>query len=285
MAQELSKNDQQLDQQLRVRLSDALSTWLLWSPAPVAKPHFVKKLCGITNASIQVSDGRNDWVIRFNQIAADPGIHRASEFTAMRLAADKGICPEPVYIQDDLLVTPFLLGDPPSFGQLELVGTTFAKIHQLVMRQDPNHEQFREPIRELDELELSSYLMTCFQSAGEPESLQRELQSVIEALPSERKVLCHNDMLFENLLYSSAQQRIHVLDWEYAKVSPPSFDIATFTSHYCLNDQQLARLLRGYGVSSDAAATHDLVSAASVRSFEPAASLVKTLWYLAKKTK
>ena len=284
MAQELSENDQLLDPRLRVRLSAALSTWRRWSPAPVAEPFFVAKLCGITNASIQVSDASNDWVIRFNQVVADPGIHRASEFTAMKLAADKGICPAPVYIQDDILVTPYWSGEPPDFEQLALIGATFAKIHQLDIRQDSNsaqHEQHKQP-KALDELDLSSYLMTCFRAAGRPEGLQIELQSVIETLPIEPNVLCHNDMLFENLLYSFEQQQIHVLDWEYAKVSPPSFDMAIFSSHYCLDDEQLQRLLLGYGANDKTANGTGSVDVASVRSFEAAASLIEKLWYLIK---
>jgi thiamine kinase-like enzyme len=278
MAQELSENVQQLDPRLRVRLSTALSTWQRWSPAPVAQPSFVAKLCGITNASIRVSDGSNHWVIRFNQAVADPGIHRASEFAAMRLAADKGICPAPVYIQDDILVTPYWSGEQPGFGQLKLIGETFATIHQL----DPRLYSESEQLKMLDELELSSYLMTCFRSAGEPKSLQTQLQRVIEILPSEPKVLCHNDMLFENLLYSPAEQRIHVLDWEYAKVAPPSFDIATFSSHYCLSDDHLQLLLRGYDVGGNTGASSDHVNVASVRSFEAAAALIEKLWYLVK---
>lgn len=284
MAQELSKDGKQLDQvpeldlTLRARLASALGTWQQWLPTPVAEPRYVEKLCGITNASIKVSDGFNDWVIRFNQTVADPGIHRVSEYNAMGLGSSMGICPVPAYIGDDILVTPYMAGDPPGFDQLELVGSTFAKIHLLDIASLPDQA--------LDELNLSSYLVTCFKAAGEPAPLQAELQNVIESLPNEPKVLCHNDMLFENLLYSTADELIHVLDWEYAKLSPPSFDLATFCCHYFLNDEALQRLLQGYsdGISAGAHSEsyHNPVTQQSIRAFEPAASIVEKLWFLIK---
>ncbi len=55
--------------------------------------------------------------------------------------------------------------------------------------------------------------------------------------------LCHNDLLNANFLDDGA---IRILDWEYAGMGDPLFDLANFSVHHEFNDEQDSWLLESY---------------------------------------
>ena len=62
------------------------------------------------------------------------------------------------------------------------------------------------------------------------------------------KVFSHNDLTQENIIWN---RKYVFIDWEYAGLNNPLFDIASIISSYSLNDQQIDSLWRGYGKKSD----------------------------------
>jgi thiamine kinase-like enzyme len=54
---------------------------------------------------------------------------------------------------------------------------------------------------------------------------------------------CHNDLLNANFLTNSA---LHILDWEYAGMGDLFFDLANFSDHHQLTDEQDHWLLKCY---------------------------------------
>ena len=62
------------------------------------------------------------------------------------------------------------------------------------------------------------------------------------------KVFSHNDLTQENIIWD---HEYVFIDWEYAGLNNPLFDIASIISSYSLNDQQIDSLWRGYGKKSD----------------------------------
>jgi thiamine kinase-like enzyme len=62
------------------------------------------------------------------------------------------------------------------------------------------------------------------------------------------KVFSHNDLTQENIILD---HEYVFIDWEYAGLNNPLFDIASIISSYSLNDQQIDSLCRGYGKKSE----------------------------------
>jgi thiamine kinase-like enzyme len=77
-----------------------------------------------------------------------------------------------------------------------------------------------------------------------------ERLSSLEALPQPPFVVCHSDLHLMNLLEcrlpGSAQSSLTLLDWEYAHVSEPFWDLAGWSANNDFPDRLLRALLRAY---------------------------------------
>ena len=62
------------------------------------------------------------------------------------------------------------------------------------------------------------------------------------------KVFSHNDLTQENIILD---HEYVFIDWEYAGLNNPLFDIASIISSYSLNEQQIDSLCCGYGEKSE----------------------------------
>lgn len=81
---------------------------------------------------------------------------------------------------------------------------------------------------------------------------RRELREVAAALSSgATHCLCHNDVHHLNLIYAD---RLWLVDWEYAGIGDPSFDLASICCYHGYGETERRLLLRYYlGRDSDAA--------------------------------
>jgi thiamine kinase len=76
------------------------------------------------------------------------------------------------------------------------------------------------------------------QMAGEADVLLRRLSA-----DDSRLCLCHNDLNSANILDSGS---LHLIDWEYAAIGDPCFDLATVIQHHGLTEEQAEGLLTAY---------------------------------------
>ena len=63
-----------------------------------------------------------------------------------------------------------------------------------------------------------------------------------------QKVFSHNDLHPKNLLWNN---KYYFLDWEYAGLNHPCFDIASLVRSFELNQSQTNELLQGYKANSE----------------------------------
>ena len=134
----------------------------------------------------------------------------------------------------------FILNKINSDQQLELLGRAVKEIHKTNYEKDSvnnfsnainrykdilKHKVQKDPILEIG---FEIY-----------EDLYRE---------SHPMVFSHNDLTQENIIWN---RKYVFIDWEYAGINNPLFDIASIISSYSLNDQQIVSLWRGYGQKSD----------------------------------
>jgi aminoglycoside phosphotransferase (APT) family kinase protein len=226
-----------------------LSQWQHWQVSePLAgQPEPVARLGGgRSNYAVRVSDGRRDFAVRLDGLShQELGLNRAIEQRAQRLAAEAGLAPVPCYFNPDLgvLVSDWHEPDasrPGGAEELAATGELLRAIHAL----PPVHYRLKPMDRARRYLTLSA----------EPQPLASEFLAACERLaaePTELK-LCHNDLLAANRLFSGG--KLTAVDWEYAAMGDPLFDLAAVIEGDGLAETEAATLLEAYGLAPRQAA-------------------------------
>ena len=134
----------------------------------------------------------------------------------------------------------FNLNKINSDQQLELLGRAIKEIHKTNYEKDAINN-FSNAINRYKEILKYKIQKDPILEIGFEiyEDLYRE---------SHPMVFSHNDLTQENIILD---HEYVFIDWEYAGLNNPLFDIASIISSYSLNDQQIDSLWRGYGKKSD----------------------------------
>ena len=202
---------------------------------------------GITNHNVKVT--RPDGVVVLRVAGKDTdllGIDRTVELAATRAAAEVGVGPEVVdFVEPEgWLVTRFVPGAIPRLEtlrepeQLRRVARALRAFHQgppLPGRFDALEvvEAYRDTA-----VERGAVLPAAFAAA-------HELARRIAALRAEQPPRpCHNDLLNANFIDDG--ERLVIVDWEYAGMGDPFFDLANFSTNHDLTEDDDRTLLRAY---------------------------------------
>ena len=224
-----------LSQPVRLRLEQALAQWRHWQHGPVAAPTVSAVLeGGRSNTSVKISCGQTSWVVRLDGInPTSLGISRSAEWRALNQASVHKLAPKPTYSNPQLgvLVYEFCEADPvqdPTTSEIEDIAGLLRAIHALPpvkFRLDPL-TRARRYLHLAETSELSkTFLLAC--------------ERLAQHLPT--PVLCHNDLLRANRL--RCNNKLLALDWEYAAMGDPLFDLATVIEGDELDEAQASRLL------------------------------------------
>jgi thiamine kinase-like enzyme len=200
---------------------------------------------GITNRNFKVeADGRT-FVLRIGGRDTELlGIDRSAEYAASRVAADLGLGPEVVaYVEPEgYLVTRYVDGEVGNVD-VDRVGAALRRLHDgppLPGRFD----SFRV---------VEAYLATAHEhGVAVPSAYERakELAGQIERRRSHAPLRpCHNDLLNANFIDDGV--RLWLVDWEYAGMGDPFFDLGNFAVNHELTAESEHELLSAYG-SDDA---------------------------------
>ena len=196
---------------------------------------------GITNHNFKVVAGGEAFVVR---IAGNDtellGIDRRSELDASLAAAELGIGPEVITFlePEGSLVTRFIVGE---VGRFELAEA--ARLLRRFHDARPIAGRF-DSFRVVD-----SYARLAIERGVEPPPLYgwaRELAARIEARrgPVAPRP-CHDDLLPLNFVHDG--ERVRIVDWEYAGMGDPAFDLANFAVNNGLDEDGDRALLAAYG--------------------------------------
>ena len=214
---------------------------------------------GITNANFKVRLGTHDPVEAEDVVVRIPGkgthllgIDRRAEAAANQVAALAGVAPELVGIDPVTggIVTRYIegravpmeeLANEPMLGD---VVATLGRVHRAGMV-DASFDPF-SVIRSYHDLAGR-------QGATEPFDYREaeSLLSLVESVrPFQPSVLGHNDLLNSNLLHDGS---LRILDWEYAGMADPFFDLANLSVNNELGHERDESLLSHYlGAPDDA---------------------------------
>jgi len=202
---------------------------------------------GVTNRNYRVQLGAEVFVVRIPAKSADwLGIDRRLEYQASLLAAACGVGPEVVAFlePEGVLVTRFIQGLPVSDADVHLPGTLTRVAESLLAI----HHAGILPAAFSSFRVVERYAATAREHGLPiPAALERSLAiaaSIEQAIPLAAPLLCHNDLLNANFIDDG--DRIRVVDWEYAAMGDPYFDLGNFAVNHGLADEEQRFLLEAY---------------------------------------
>jgi thiamine kinase-like enzyme len=202
---------------------------------------------GITNRNFKVeTDGRR-YVLRIGGRDTELlGIDRSAEHAASRIAADLGLGPEVVaFVEPEgYLVTKYVDGEVGKVD-VERVGAALRRLHG-----GPSFPGRFDSFRVVE-----AYSATAQEHGVRVPSAYERAKGLADQIERRRSPAplrpCHNDLLNANFIDDGV--RLVLVDWEYAGMGDPFFDLGNFAVNHELTKESERALLTAYG-SEDAAA-------------------------------
>jgi thiamine kinase-like enzyme len=202
---------------------------------------------GITNHNFKVYVGGQALVLRIGgKNTALLGIDRENEHEAALMAARLGIGPEVARFGDGVLVTRFVEGE---VGRADpaTVGTMLKRLHDAPAIAG-RFDSFR--VVEAYAAAASGRGRSLPDAFGRAREVARQIETRRVAAP---RVTCHNDLLAANFIDDG--ERLWLVDWEYAGMGDPYFDLANFAVNNGLDEEGESALLEAYGSADRRALT------------------------------
>lgn len=201
---------------------------------------------GITNRNFRATLGGEDYVIRQPGKDTDLlGIDREAERIANEAAAELGIAPAVAAAFEDCLVTRFISCRPIAASELvdrvEEIAHALRRFHECAARLPSS---FHVP-----EL-LDDYARIVHERGGGlPAGYSNAVDlaaRVAAALPLGNPRPCHNDLLPGNIIRARDDGRMMIVDWEYAGMGDPRFDLGNLSINSHFDEATDERLLDAY---------------------------------------
>lgn len=235
-----------LSQPERLSAQRALAQWRVWQTSvPLAgAPELVARLSGgRSNTTLLVARGDSHFALRIDGVEHRRlGLSRDAEYRAWKNAAQQALAPLPVYFNPDLgvLVSQWQAADvgvPDRAVELAAVAALLRDIHSL----PAIHFRLRPRDR------ARRYQALC----GDSNRVCKDFDAACERLAafSSQHCLCHNDLLAANRLWHG--EKLFALDWEYAAMGDPLFDLAAVCEGDALTDEDCNALLQCYYGDAD----------------------------------
>ena len=218
------------------RLEPSLGV-LAGEPAPLSG--------GITNHNFRVTLGANDCVVRVHGKDTDLlGIDREAERLACGLAAELGIAPALLAAFDDCLVTRFVASDTASPSDVaehvEEIALALRRFHDSAVQLPARFwvpdllDEYSARVRQRGVRLPAAYGRAA--AAAE---------RIAVALPLRHPRPCHNDLLPTNIIRPH-DGGVLIVDWEYAGMGHPYFDLGNLSVNNDFTDSDDERLLSAY---------------------------------------
>ena len=201
---------------------------------------------GITNRNFRVRLGGGDYVVRLpGEESSLLGIDRTAERLAGEAAARLGIGPPVLAGPDGCLVTGFVEGRPAAGREpaerAEELGRALRAFHDCGVVLPVS---FGVPAL------LERYAATVrARGRGLPDdyaAASSVAERIAGALGGVESRPCHDDLLAANIILSEDEGRLMIVDWEYAGMGDPRFDLGNLAVNNDFGDADEERLLVAY---------------------------------------
>ena len=202
---------------------------------------------GITNKNFLVTDGSKKYFVRIGDDIPEHLVFRSNEVQASKAASKIGICPKLLFHKKSIQIFNYIEGK--TFGpediknNLDTITKLIKKVHTKIPDQligqsvifwvfhvIKNYKNFLEEHQ-------SSYMKIL------PDLLKKALK--LESISSPFEIVfSHNDLLPANFIQN--QEKIWLIDWEYAGFNTPLFDLGGLASNNDFNENEEKHLLENY---------------------------------------
>ncbi len=210
---------------------------------------------GITNLNFKIDADGKSYVLRLTgQNTELLGIKRDLEYAANYAAGQLSIAPEVMHFiePEGYIVTRFINGKPipPNVIKQPDYLTRIVKKIRLFHTRGPKLNGEFNVFRRVEMLAKVSKTNNG-KFPFDWEWIMQKMQEVENALSQAPGTIapCHNDLLNLNWLEEEVPGElgeIRLLDWEYAGLNDVVYDLANFSSHHGLNDEQMQFFLNEY---------------------------------------
>jgi thiamine kinase-like enzyme len=232
---------------------------------------------GITNVNFKVQDEQGTFAVRAGEDATWLGIDRRNELQCARIAARLGVAPEIVFAEPPWTVAAFVTG--PALGPRAL--TDHARLRRVASLLRTVHDAraaVTGHLRWFSPFLVARTYLELARVHGHPlpfdgDSLARRVDDLEARLLPFRPAFCHNDLMPGNLLED--RDRIWLIDWEYAGIGHPLFDVAGLASNAGLDAPATSALLDAWLEGSDLDPT---AARGQLAILLPMAALRECLW-------
>jgi thiamine kinase-like enzyme len=200
---------------------------------------------GITNHNFRVVLGGEDYVLRIHgKDTGLLGIDRESERVASALAAEIGIAPALVAAFEDCLLTRFIPCEPAGTREVaesaEQVALALRAFHRSPVTLSSRFwvpdllEQYAALVRARNVKLPDEYTQATAVAAA-----------IAAAIPLGHPRPCHNDLLAGNIIRARSGE-VLIVDWEYAGLGHPCFDLGNLSVNNDFSAADDERLLHAY---------------------------------------
>ncbi|HEU0002188.1 MAG TPA: choline/ethanolamine kinase family protein [Ktedonobacteraceae bacterium] len=203
---------------------------------------------GITNQNYRVDIDGESFVLRVGGKGTHLlGIDRERESICSTLASQVGVAPRVLHFLpgEDALVTRFVTGSaitPESAAQPEILRRIVASMRRYHAGPDfPGTFSPFETVRSYHKLALQ-YGVIFPDTLPRMYALMAQIEEALE--PVQQFKPCHNDLLASNFIDDG--EIIWIIDWEYAGMGDPFFDLGNFAVNQALDSERCELLLRYY---------------------------------------
>jgi thiamine kinase len=209
---------------------------------------------GLTNRSWLVSTDDDRFVVRISDASAQElQIDRNSEATVLQLVSQAGIGADVLRCDPErgILVTRYLgatwnEGDAQLPQNIDRLAALLRRLHTLdapsSVRAVDLAATVHGYVRTLDERGVCSGLTS-------PSLRECTDKTALQLRQGSKPCLCHNDVHHLNVVDGES---LRLIDWEYAGVGEPLFDLASICVYHRYRRAQRERLLSAYTAPSDA---------------------------------
>ncbi len=167
-------------------------------------------------------------------------LDRHAELDVLQLVSSAAIGPEVIWAEPEkgILVTSYIPGDAWGPGEvhepfkLRALASTLRRLHALPPR---------GPVFAPEKVAL---VYATAAGTGSAKQIVDQVAALAEKLRAKicRSALCHNDLVHTNIIGSGTDGgAVKLIDWEYAAVGDPLFDLAVVVRHHRL-DTELAEV-------------------------------------------
>ena len=264
-------------------LIDAVALWPEWADTA---PNVIKKLNrGLSNHSYLIEVSGQHYVLRLDADDYPPlTVDRYYEGVVQELAAAAEISAPLIYQNFDqgLRIVEYIQGAPWSIDHLSDDGNIIkladivANVHALgSIEKSLNIPSLIQSY--LDRLSQSIYLESL-------KNLHADIVKLISELPMARTVLCHSDLLASNVIETKVG-KLKIIDWEYATMADPCFELAVIIEGQCFPEENIDLLVSAYiscakKYGKRVGSNVELMQRLSI--YRIIYSYIDTLWYLLK---